>query len=298
MGNYLESGDNMRYNTKHILFKGIQKMKKLSALFLAAILAVLAVGCGGASDTAVVDVTTMADEQVELTTVEAVVQTLPSGETIPTPEGATSEATTQSAPVTVAEIVTLFNTGANKIKTNATKVVKNYEKRTVNNDKLVVPSSLKSTAQKMISTFMKDDTEPIVYSTRAQIKSEYLVPEQSYVSKLDPAYVVSATCTDTGKEYKIVIKLKNQNNPKAGSGIGAVCDVIESSEVAEKAPFVEEFSTEYYNCVIKATIDKATGRMIKTNYVTPVVLKIKVNMFGKHDVAIGFTFEKDYTITY
>ena len=47
-------------------------MKKLSALFLAAILAVLAVGCGGASDTAVVDVTTMADEKGRKTAAELV----------------------------------------------------------------------------------------------------------------------------------------------------------------------------------------------------------------------------------
>ncbi len=282
-------------------------MKKISAIFLAVIIAALAAGC--TPDTEPADTTTAADT-VQTTEAE-VTQTEPvsSAETVITeteqtsaedssaPEE-TSEAPTEAKPVTTAEIVALFNESANKIKTNATKVVKNYEKRTVNNDKVVVPAGLESTAESMMASFMGDDTDPIIYATKAEIQSEYLVPGQSYVSKLDPAYVASATCTDTGKEYKIVLKLKNHKNPTAGVGVGAVCDVIEAGEVANKAPFIEDFSTEYYSCVVKATIDKATGRMVSSNYTTPLVLKIRVNMFGTHDASLGFTFEKDYTITY
>ena len=282
-------------------------MKKISALILAVIIAALAAGC--TPDTKPADTTTEADtvqtteaevtqnEPVSSTQADADETEATSAEETSVPEE-NSEAPTEAAPTTAAEIVALFNESANKIKTNATKVVKNYEKRTVNNDKVVIPAGLESTAESMMATFMKDDTDPIVYATKAEIQSEYLVPEQSYVSKLDPAYVTSATCTDTGKEYQIVLKLKTHKNPTAGVGIGAVCDVIEASEVASKASFIEEFSTEYYNCVVKATIDKATGRMVKTNYTTPLVLKIRVNLFGTHDASLGFTFEKDYTITY
>ena len=282
-------------------------MKRISALFLAVIIAALAAGCTPGSEPA--DTTTAADITEATTDGITVTEPVQSTEAVTSetehsesqeasaPEE-TSEAPTEVTPKTTAEIVALFNNSANKIKTDATKVVKNYEKRTVNNDKVVIPAGLESTAESMLASFMKDDTEPIVYATKAEIMSEYLVPDQSYVSKLDPAYVTDATCTDTGTEYKIVLKLKGQSNPTAGVGVGAVCDVIEASEVADKAPFVEEFSTEYYRCVVKATIDKATGRMVKTNYTTPLILKIKVNMFGTHDASIGFTFEKDYTITY
>ncbi len=203
-----------------------------------------------------------------------------------------------SAPKTVEEIVELFNKSANKIKTNASKVVKNYEDRTVNEDMLVVPESLVSTAKSMLNTFMKDDTDPIVYDTREEIIAEYLVPDQNYVSKLQAKDVVKATCVDKGTEYEIYIKLKDQKNPTAGVGVGSVCDVIETAEVAESAPFVEKFSTKYYNCAVKATIDKATGNVVHANYTTPLVLEVTVNMFGTHDVCVGLTFEKDYTITY
>lgn len=212
--------------------------------------------------------------------------TLADGETMP------------AAPASTQEIVALFNESANKIKTDASKVVKNYEKRTVNEDKLVIPASIESAAKSMMNTFMKDDTDPIVYETREDIRNEFLVPEQSYVSKLKPEDVLKATCTDNGKEYIIYFKLKTQQNPTAGVGVGSVCDVIETAEVAEKASFVEKFTTEYYNCEVKATIDKASGRVTHINYTTPLVLNLTVNMFGTHDAAVGFTFEKDYSITY
>lgn len=210
----------------------------------------------------------------------------------------TEETTAVSAPSTVEEIVEYFNFSVNKIKPTAKKVVKNYEKRTANEDKIVLPAALESTARSMMTSLMKDDTDPIVYETREDITNEFIVPEQYYSSRLEPEWVKSATIADKGAQYVIHIKLKDQENPSAGNGIGAVCDVIEVSEVAEKASFVEKFTTDYYNCEIIATVDKASGNVVHIRYITPVVLEMTVNMFGTHDGSVGFTFEKDYTITY
>lgn len=202
-------------------------------------------------------------------------------------------------PTSTEEIVALFNKSANKIKTDATKVVKNYEKRVVNEDKVDLPDALEKRGRDMIKTFMSDDTEPIAYDTKEEIRSEYIVPDQDYVSKLQPSTVLKATCVDNGSTYEIYLKLKEERNPRAGSGVAAVCDVIEPHEVADKnIPFIEKFEASYYNCEIKATIDKETGRMIHTYYSTPVVLDITVNLLGTHEAKAGFTFIKDYTITY
>ena len=208
------------------------------------------------------------------------------------------EKTTAKKEMTTEEIVDLFNKSANKIKTEAVKVVKNYETRTVNRDKTVIPAAVEGAAEDMLGSLMKDDEKPTVYGTKDEIVQNYLVPEQNYVSKLQAKDVVKATCKDTGSTYEIHIKLKNQVNPTAGVGVGSVCDVIEAHEVAEDAPFVDKFTTEYYNCEVKATIDKSTGKVIHTTYRTPLVLNITVSMFGKHDISVGFTFEKDYDITY
>ncbi len=208
------------------------------------------------------------------------------------------EEATEKKTFTTEEIVEMFNVSANKIKTDAVKVVKNYETRDVNRDKTQIPAAVEEAAENMLGSLMKDDEAPSVYAAREEIVEKYLVPEQNYVSKLQAKYVEKATCKDTGSTYEIYIKLKNQTNPTAGVGVGAVCDVIEAHEVAEGAPFVDKFTTDYYNCEVKATIDKATGRVIHTNYRTPLVLNIAVSLFGKHNISVGFTFEKDYDITY
>lgn len=208
------------------------------------------------------------------------------------------ETTASAAPETVEEIVAYFNLSANKIKPTAKKVVKNYEKRTVNEDKLDIPDAIESTAKTMMTSLMKDDTEPIVYETREDITNEFLVPNQSYVSVLKPEYVESVSCTDKGGQYVIHIRLKDSKNPTAGVGVGSVCDVIEANEVAEKASFIKKFTTEYNNCEVIATIDKETGNVTHIRYITPVVLALTVDMFGTHDGTVGFTFEKDYSITY
>lgn len=195
------------------------------------------------------------------------------------------------------EMVAYFNKCANKVKTDATKVVKNYEKRIVG--ELVVPDVLQSTAETLLKDNMKDDTEPIAYGTKEEIKENFLVPGQDYVSCLKASDVVKADCKDNGKEYVIYFKLKNEKNPRAGSGVGSVCDVIETYEVAEKAPsFLKEFSTYYYDCEVTATIDKTTGRMTRAVYSTPLKLNVVVSLFGTHSANVGLTFVKDYSITY
>ncbi len=203
-----------------------------------------------------------------------------------------------SLPSSIEEIVEYFNVTANKIKPDAKKVVKNYEKRIVNEDKLVFPELLASAASGLIETFMKDDTEPIVYDTREEITNEFLVPNQSYVSRLKPEWVKSAIFKDNGEDYIINIKLKDEKNSVSGSGVGSVCDVIEAHEVAEKVSFVEKFTTEYYNCEVIATVDKSSGNIVHIKYIVSVALELTVNMFGTHDVAAGLTFEKDYSIIY
>lgn len=216
-----------------------------------------------------------------------------------TPDASTDNISADStAPDSVDEIVAFFNQSINKVKPTATKVVKNYEKRHFHEDKTEIPAALESVAGSMISSMMGDDTEPIVYGTKEEIKANFIVPEQDYSSKLKSEWVKEASCKDNGNEYVIHIKLKDQKNPTAGNGVGAVCDVIETHEVANKVNFVEEFSTTYYNCEITATVNKATGNVTHIRYSTPLLLNMTVNLFGTHTGIIAFTFEKDYTITY
>ncbi len=278
---------------------------KSSAFIAVLLIAVMIFTAGCGANENVTDETTSTVAQEETLPAEAPVsealvtdEVTDITESTTLPEETTSETTAEALPQTIPEIVELFNKSANRIKPEASKITKNFERRIVDKDKLVVPKSLQSTADSLLDTFMKDDTDPIVYATREEINAEYLVPGQSYVSKLTADAVKSATCTDKGDTYEINIKLKDEKNPTAGKGVGSVCDVIEASEVADKASFVEEFSTSYYNCEVTVTVDKASGKVIHAVYKTPLVLKVVVNMFGTHNGEVGLTFIKDYTITY
>ncbi len=287
----------------------MKNIMKICTAVLLAFAMLAASGCGKENPPPPEDDTTtaadvqqenaLAQTQPQETGTDAVIEDI-TLETQLSEEDFTAEETTaaEAVPESVEDIVSLFNTSANKIKTDAVKVVKNYEKRTVNEEHVSIPRAIEGFAKSMLKTFMKDDVDPIVYDTKEEIRTEYLVPDQSYVSRMTAADVAHAICTDKGSTYEIYIKLKTSVDPRAGIGVGSVCDVIETYEVEEGADFVEEFSTEYYNCEIRATIDKATGRMTRTNYKTPLVLRMVVDVLGTHSGSIGLTFEKDYTITY
>ena len=217
------------------------------------------------------------------------------------PSAAPVQPAPSGVPTTPAEIIALFNESANKVKTDATKVVKNFEKRTHDEDKLIIHPSIQGLANSLMAEAFKDDNEPIEYATKEDIIANYQVPGETWVSQLTEAEVASATCTDNGTEYEITLNLNATQNPENGVGVSKGVDTITSSEIKEKAPdMVKGFDTEYSNCVIKCKIDKASGRTTWSNYTTPVILKLKLDipLVGDFDAQVGMTFEKDYTITY
>ena len=196
---------------------------------------------------------------------------------------------------TTEEIVSYFNTNANRVKTEATKVVKNYEDREVG--EIDAPTALMYLTKVIdIEKIMADDTEPMEFTTREEIVENFQVPKQSYVSCITVNDVESASCKEEGNYYIITIKVKDQNNPVIGKGTGAMFDVVEAEEVEAKAEgIVDDFSTEYHDCVVVAKFEKTTNRMVHANYMTPMKLNVVI---GKSKASMEMSFEKDYTITY
>ena len=74
-------------------------------------------------------------------------------------------------------------------------------------------------------------------------------------------------------------------------------EIIKTDDVMNAAGFiVKSFQTEYYDCVIKCKIDKATGNMVAANFTTPIVMNVDTKL--GISAQVGMTFEKDFTITY
>ena len=219
-----------------------------------------------------------------------------------TTAAAAQEATTAApapsgAPLGTAAIVAYYNTAANNIKAKATSVTRNYEDYQHNEEKLVVPSLLKSVGSTLIGTFLKKNETPVTYTGTEEIKNGFPMPGEAYVSKLTEADVVSAECKDNGTEYEITIVAKTEKNPTYGQGVSAGFEIIKTEDVMDAAGFVvKSFETEYYNCTAKCKVDKATGHITWYYTSTPIVMNIATSF--KVDAQVGMTFVKDFTITY
>ena len=203
-----------------------------------------------------------------------------------------------SGEMSKAEIIALFNESANKIKTEATKVVRNHEYKKMLEEYLEVPSVLNGMMDTFMGSVMKDDLEPQEYVGTDMIVEKYPVPRETWSSKLTEADVTEATCVDNGTEYEITLKLVETINPNVGYGVAAAMDTITEEDKEGIPDMVSKMDMRYFDCVIQCKIDKATGRTTWSTYTTPVVFDCEVKMFGTHAVKMGLSFEKEYVITY
>ncbi len=198
------------------------------------------------------------------------------------------------------EIIEYFNECSNRVKTEAVKVVKNFENRTHNEDKLNLPSAIKGVAKSVLESKITSITEPVEYPSAEAIIARYPVPGAEWSSKLTAEDVEKATRTDNGDEYEITLFLNTCVDPAPEKGTSRAMDCLDVPTVRDTAPpFISAFSAEYYDCVIRCRVEKETGRVVWSNYTTPVLLKLGLDAgFVEFDADIGITFEKDYTITY
>lgn len=219
----------------------------------------------------------------------------PSAPAAPSDAPTDAPAAPTGAPTSKADILKLFNESANKIKTNATKVVRNYEDLKHNEEYLEMPALLKSVGSGLISKFLKRNDTPVEYASNADIIANYPVKGQNYVSNATEADIADATCTDDGTNYNITLKFLECTDPQ-GTGCASAFNIITSQEIADgSGGIVSESSVRYYDATITCKIDKATGNMVAATYVLPMVLSVKAMGIN---AAVGMTFEHDYTISY
>lgn len=250
-------------------------------------------------------------QQVTVTTTAVQTTTLPqvSETTVPTettvpneatvPSETTTTAPASTAPQTKAEIIAYFNECSDKVKTDATKVVRNYTDNQLIEDKLILPSALEGLFNSLAGKFLKKDETPLELTTKEDIIAMYPSQKQTWSSKATEADVAEATCTEDGDYYNITLKFYPQDNPVVGSGVGATFFIIGVDAVKEKIPGLQTFSTNYYDCTVQAKIEKATGHVVWSCYSTPLVANVSVNVLVKTvDAQLGLVIVNDYSITY
>ncbi len=224
--------------------------------------------------------------------------------TVPAPVDGTTAPAQTSAPAssgsytTTEEIVALFNESAGKIKTTAKKATRNYQDMRIN--KLEVPSALQAIADGAIAKFVKPNMTPEVYEGTDAVKEKYPVSGTDFASKLKPEYVDTITCTDTGTEYVIDIKMKDQLNPvyRSGEGVGSIFWTMNIDDIANNAPGFESAELSYYNCTATAKIDKTTGNMTYSKFDYNFDMDVSIKMVVSLNAKASMTVIEEYVIEY
>ncbi len=204
----------------------------------------------------------------------------------------------------VEEIVNLYNTSVNRVKSEAKQLTRNYKKLSSMDNYLQLPSAIESIGRSAINTFVKGENEPQTWTKKEDIKIIFPVGKEDYSSHLTADMVKSATCKDNGNTYQIDIKLYNDKmtSPAKGKGYAGVFNTVTASTFEEISIPTVTFHTVKVNGIngrISCTIDKATGRVIKANYKNADILYLGVKVaFADFDVQFALNAEEDYTINY
>ena len=199
------------------------------------------------------------------------------------------------------DIIALYNGAVNKVKTEATKITRNFRNVRYDAEKSVLPSAVAKMGNPMMEKYVKDDTEPVEYLTKEEMIENFPVPKQEYSSKLTAADVTQAICKDNGTEYEITLYLVDSKNPTAGVGVGAACHFMDTTSITSSeaaSTMIKKFDAIYEGCVIKCKIDKATNRVTWANFYTPFTIDAVMTIIVELSTTVVMSYERDYTITY
>lgn len=213
-------------------------------------------------------------------------------------------ASAEAAVKTTAEIVSIYNTAANKIKSNAKSITRNYSKMKSLPEYLQLPSAIESLGKWAIEKFVKGSDEPAYFTTKEDISAYFPVSDENYTSHLTPDMVKKASIKDNGKTYDITITLYNDKitSPKKGTGYAGVFNTVSAStfeDISIPGTKFESVRINGINGKIQCTVDKATGNITKIVFTNTDVLNLGVKVAGSNlDVKFALACENRYSIKY
>lgn len=218
--------------------------------------------------------------------------------------GSSSQA---SGTMTTAQIVSLFNTAANKAKTGAKSIQVVYTgTNQVGEASIGNSSTLKRIANKLISSNVGENKKgEKTYTSAADKKAHFPVSGQAWSSKLTASDLKSATATESGGVYTITLNVKDDTTPNAVAGTGHIgkCgnlitkqSIVDGAGSAGMAVIKEDsIKVTYKDTQIVATVNKSTGKLITANYVT--TWKLALNALGM-DVSLVMKSTDKYKIAW
>ena len=254
--------------------------------------------------------TTPAPAATEAAQTQAAQTEAPADNTAETPAADATEAPADSAsgmPSTTAEVVKYYSDAYNKIASESSAVTRTYDYTSNYNNILNINnnSTLEGLANTLMTKFMVETTDPVPGDASS------LPPVGLTSLNITEDKVSSATCTDNGDTYEIVLKSTgtddNQEadlNPGDGSA-GLIGPLLRTEDVSGAAGSLISFEglhAYYATASVTATVDKASGHITKLVYETPCVLhfdQVTAAVIVKvKNCDIGLLFQQTWTVDY
>ncbi len=217
-----------------------------------------------------------------------------------TPSGKAPSTSTMST----ADIVSLYNSSVNRVKSEAATVTRNYKKLESLPEYLELPSAIQSIGGSAIKQFVKGSDTPESWSAKEEINTVFPVGGTDYSSHLTADMVQSASCKDKGTSYQVEIKLYDDaiTSPSKGQGYAGVFNTVTASTFDDiNIPTVtfNEVTVKGINGSISCTIDKNTKHVTDITFRNADVLSMNVKVaFSNLKAQFALSAEENYTIQY
>lgn len=212
-------------------------------------------------------------------------------------------------PSTKAEIVSYFNTAANKVKTEKPGVKKTEEiSFHVKGD-----GAIASIANKVQNALKKNGTlnpDPITAKKGASHNAVFPVENQSWSSRLSADAVSSASCVEKNGAYTITIRMKDEHisyeqaRKPLQTKHGQVVDILKANEIDEQMKSLSwlvtlhDLDQTYSGTTIVCTIDAKSGAMRSAHYriVSNATIKASAPIVGDATVEATIAFDQTYQL--
>ena len=202
-------------------------------------------------------------------------------------------------------MVNYFKAAHAKALSSASKATKVYDNTTNYNNVLEIGdnSTLAGIAQKLMGTFLKENTEATEF-TGSDIAAN-MPPAGGSCNALTPEMISDFSCTDDGTNY--IIKLTINSTEEAfdkGEMSQNLVTTVKEADVTEAAGSMvklEGLECHYVGANATATIDKATGNLIHLETDVPGYMcfaKASVMIVSVENARIGLEFQQKWDIAY
>ena len=289
--------------------------KKIIALLLTLCMAAACASCATITISIPVEIATAQNGAADTTAAPAATEpaqtteqpAVPVDNTEQTPSPDVPADVPSGAPSTTAEVLKYYCDAYNKIASESKAVTRTYDYTSNYNNILNINnnSTLEGLANTLMNKFMVENTEAVAGDASA------LPPVGLTSLNITEDKVSSATCTDKGDTYEIVIKSTgtddNQEadlNPGDGSA-GLIGPLLRTDDVTGAAGSLISFEglhAYYATASVTATVDKASGHITQMVYNTPCILhfdQVTAAVIVKvKNCDIGLLFQQTWTVDY